>query len=296
METSVRIGLGSIAVGVIVLGLKYLAYWTTGSIALYSDALESLVNIATAIATLLAVRLSAQPADANHPYGHHKVEYFSAVFAGVLIVLAAMMILREAWDAWQNPRMPDAPALGLAISMVATALNAGWAMTLLRTGRRHGSPALEADGRHLMADVVTSLGVILGIALAVVTDRPELDPALAALVALNVLWSGWTVIRDSLGGLMDEAAPNAMQERIRDTISANAQGALEAHDLRTRQAGPAVFVDFHLVVPGGMTVADSHEICDRIEAALKGEFGDARITIHVEPDEKAKHAGGVPVV
>ncbi len=296
METSVRIGLGSIVVGLVVLGLKYLAYWTTGSIALYSDALESLVNIATAIATLLAVRLSSQPADANHPYGHHKVEYFSAVFAGVLIVLAAMLILREAWDAYQTPRMPDAPFQGLAISMVATALNAGWAMTLLRKGRRHGSPALEADGKHLMADVVTSLGVILGIALAVLTDRPELDPALAALVALNVLWSGWTVIRESLGGLMDEAAPNAMQERIRDTISAHAQGALEAHDVRTRQAGPAVFVDFHLVVPGGMTVADSHEICDRIETALKTEFGDARITIHVEPDEKAKHVGGVPVV
>lgn len=296
MESSLRLGLGSLVVGLIVLALKYLAYWVTGSIALYSDALESLVNIATAVATLLAVRLSAQPADANHPYGHHKVEYFSAVFAGVLIVLAAMLILREAWGAYQDPEIIAAPFAGLAISMVATAVNAGWATTLLRKGRRNGSPALVADGKHLMADVVTSVGVIAGIGIAVATGRPELDAALAALVALNILWSGWGVIRDSLGGLMDEAAPDAIKDRIRDTISENAQGALEAHDLRTRQAGPAVFVDFHLVVPGGMTVADSHEICDRIELALKAEFDDARITIHVEPDEKAKHGGGVPVV
>jgi cation diffusion facilitator family transporter len=295
MELTVRLGIGSLVVGAAVLGIKYLAFMVTGSIALYSDALESLVNLATAVATLLAVRLSAQPADANHPFGHHKVEYFSAVFAGVLIVTAALMILSEAWSAFLAPRTIDAPAVGIAISFVATLLNAAWSWTLIRHGRRVGSPALVADGRHLRADVATSIGVIGGIALAVATGRPELDPALAGLVALNILWSGWTLIRESLGGLMDEALPEATQASIRDVIAANAAGAIEAHDVRTRQAGPAVFVDFHLVVPSDMTVAASHEICDRIEAALREAFSGARVTIHVEPEHKAKQTG-VPVV
>ncbi len=295
MNTALKLSMGSILVSLVVLGLKYFAYVLTGSVALYSDALESLVNLATALVTLLAVRLSLQPADANHPFGHGKVEYFSAVFAGVLIVLAAVMILREAWAALQAPRMIDRPFEGLGVSLVAMAINGAWAWALIRHGRKGRSPALVADGKHLMTDVVTTAGVLAGILLVALTGWAVLDPALAAVVALNILWSGWGVIRESLGGLMDEAAPGEMLARIRDIISAEANGALEAHDVRTRQAGRAVFVEFHLVVPAEMTVADSHAICDRIEAALRREIEGARALIHVEPDFKAKQTG-IPVL
>jgi cation diffusion facilitator family transporter len=293
MGISVRIAAGSILVGVVVLAIKYLAYVVTGSVALYSDALESFVNVATAIAALFAVRLSEQPPDRNHPYGHYKVEYFSAVFAGALIVVAAILILREAWEVIRVPRAITAPAEGLALNAAAGVLNAVWSFVLITQGRRLRSPALSADGRHLFADVVTSVGVLIGIALAVVTGWTILDPVLAALVAINVLWSGWRVIRESLGGLMDEAVPTGRLEEIRAVISMNADGAIEAHDVRTRNAGRVIFIDFHLVVPAQMSVAEAHEICDRIEAALKAAIAGALITIHVEPEQKAKAHGVV---
>lgn len=296
MDPILRLGLGSIVVGVVVLGLKWLAFMMTGSVALYSDALESLVNLATAGVTLFAVRLSLEPPDANHHFGHHKVEYFSAVFAGVLIVVAAMAILREAWAAYLAPRVLDAPFEGAAVNLVAAAINGTWATILVRYGRLRRSPALAADGRHLMSDVMTSIGVVAGVLLAAATGWSVLDPAMAAAVAVGILWSGWVVIRDSLGGLMDVAVPEETQARIRDVISEQAGGALEAHDLRTRRAGPAIFVEFHLVVAGEMTVAELHEICDRIEEALKAGVPGARPVIHVEPEHKAKHPGGVPVI
>jgi cation diffusion facilitator family transporter len=189
------------------------------------------------------------------------------------------------------PRPFDAPVLGLLISGAATLLNAVWAYLLIRIGRDWGSPALVADGKHLVTDIVTSVGVILGLTLAVVTGLPVLDPILAAIVAVSILWSGWSLIRESVGGLMDEAVPAALLDRIRRVISENASGALEAHDLRTRHAGRMTFIDFHLVVPGTMTVSEAHAICDAIERALRAEMADAMITIHVEPEEKAKHSG-----
>ncbi len=281
----------SIAVGFAVLALKYLAYHLTGSVALLSDAIESIVNVLTAIAALIAIRFAAQPADKEHPYGHHKAEYVSAVIEGVLIVIAALAILRAAWDAYQVPRMIDAPWFGLAVNGIATVINLIWALMLTRQGRRHRSPALAADGRHLMTDVVSSVGVLAGLAVAIYTGIRVLDPLLAVLVALNILWSGWRLMKESAGGLLDEALPEETLERIRAAIAKNADGAIEAHDLRTRHAGPMTFVEFHLVVKGSMSVNDAHEICDRLERAIKAEVHDALISIHVEPDDKAKHAG-----
>jgi cation diffusion facilitator family transporter len=281
----------SIAVGVAVLALKYLAYHLTGSVALLSDAIESIVNVLTAIAALVAIRFAAQPADKDHPYGHHKAEYVSAVIEGVLIVIAALAILRAAWDAYLVPRMIDAPWLGLAVNAAATVVNLLWAAILIRQGRKLRSPALAADGRHLMTDVVSSLGVIAGLVLAVYTGIRFLDPLLAALVALNILWSGWKLMKESAGGLLDEALPEEALERIRAAIAKNADGAIEAHDLRTRHAGPMTFVEFHLVVKGSMSVTEAHDICDRLERAIKAEVHDAMISIHVEPDDKAKHSG-----
>jgi cation diffusion facilitator family transporter len=295
MSGTVKIAAGSILIGILVLGIKWLAYMVTGSVALYSDALESFVNVVTAIAALFAVRLSEQPADHNHPYGHHKVEYFSAVLAGALIMVAALLIMREAWGAIQAPRTIEAPGLGLALAGVASVINALWSWLLVSRGRKLRSPALVADGEHLISDVITSVGVVIGIALAIYTGWAILDPALAGLVALNILWSGWRVIRDSLGGLMDEAVSDQELERIRGVIAQHAEGAIEAHDVRTRNAGRVTFIDFHLVVPAQMSVSEAHDICDRIERELKETVEGSAITIHVEPENKAKHSGVVVV-
>ncbi len=291
--TTIKIAVGSVLIGLIVLGLKMLAWWITGSVALLSDALESTVNVATAFAALIAVRVAAIPADANHPYGHHKAEFFSAVLEGVMIILAAILILREAYAGFWHPAPVTAPANGLLVNFAATALNGFWAYILVTYGRRHKSPALEADGKHLFTDVYTSFGVALGIGLAIVTGWWILDPALATLVALNILWSGYTLIKDSLSGLLDEAVPEDMLNQVRAIIAAEADGAVQAHDLRTRHAGRAVFIDFHLVMPGEITVFHAHEICDRIEHALHAVFSDAQITIHVEPEHKSKNAGAI---
>lgn len=286
-----KMAIASIAVACAVLGIKYLAYRVTGSVALYSDALESIVNVLTALTALIAVRISARPADRRHQFGHHKAEYFSAVLEGTLIIVAALLILQAAWQALREPRAFTEPGVGLAISGVATVLNAAWSWALIHYGRLWRSPALVADGWHLFADVATSVGVIVGLALAVLTGWTILDPALAALVAVNILFAGWRVVRSSVGGLMDEAVASEIGRRIRAVIAESAEGAIEAHDIRTRIAGRATFIDFHLVVPGAMSVADAHRICDRIERALEAEIAGAEIVIHVEPEGEARHRG-----
>jgi cation diffusion facilitator family transporter len=291
MTRTFRIALGSVALACAVLALKLVAWEMTGSVALLADAIESVVNVAAATAALVAVHYSSLPADANHPYGHTKAEYFSAVVEGVLIVVAAVVILHQAWGAFLAPRAPDQPTLGLMVSAVATALNAGWATVLFREGRRARSPALVADARHLVADVVTSGGVLVGVGLVALTGILWLDPLLAALTAVNILWSGGRLVRESVGGLMDEAVQPGLLTRINAALSASGSGAIEVHDLRTRHAGRLTFIDFHLVVPGTMSVEAAHNICDRIEAALKAEIEGATITIHVEPEGKAKHHG-----
>jgi cation diffusion facilitator family transporter len=281
----------SIMVAAVVLALKFLAYWITGSVALYSDALESIVNLITALVALYAVHISAQPADWRHQFGHHKAEYFSAVLEGVLIVLAALLIVREAYDALIVPRRLNEPVQGLLINGAATLINAAWCYFLLTWGRRQRSPALVADGWHLLADVATSLGVLAGLVLATLTGWQVLDPLLAAVVALNILWAGWRLMRYSISGLMDEAVTAAVARRIREIISNNAEGAIQAHDVKTRTAGRVTFIEFHLVVPGRMTVASSHQICDRIEDALADAIPGAEVLIHVEPEQKAKISG-----
>lgn len=294
MEFTQKLAIGSVAVGILVLGLKSVAYLLTGSVALYSDAIESIVNVAAAVAALLAIRLSNKPADRNHPYGHGKAEYFSAVLEGVLIVLAALAILYEAFHAFMAPRPLLLQPGGLLVNGLAGALNGAWCWVLLRQGRLHRSPALIADGKHLLSDVISSAGVLAGVVLAMITGWSILDPLLAGAVAINILWSGWKLVTNSIGGLMDEGVPREDLARIEDLISRQAVGALQAHDLRTRRSGPITFVEFHLVVPGKLTVTGAHDVCDRIEQSIREAFKDAIITIHVEPEEKAK-AGAIPV-
>jgi cation diffusion facilitator family transporter len=290
MHLSLKIAASSLAVSLAVLAIKYGAYLLTGSVALYSDALESIINVVTAAAAIVAIRSAGRPADAEHPYGHHKAEYLSAVVVGAMILVAAVAILREAYGAILAPKPIDAPWIGLAVNTVATVINFAWSGVLIRQGRRHHSAALVADGKHLLVDVVTSLGVLVGVVLVVLTGFEVLDAAIAALVALHVLRSGWGVIRESTSGLLDESAPAEELARIREVISLNAGDAIETHDLRTRHAGRTTFIEFHLVVPGSMSVERSHEICDRLEAALQKALEGAVVMIHVEPDHEAKQA------
>jgi cation diffusion facilitator family transporter len=295
MDRAQKAALGSAGIGFVVLVLKLGAWWLTGSLALYSDALESTINVVAAGAAFLALGVAAKPADGGHPYGHHKAEYFSAVIEGVLIVGAAVVILKEAYEGVLAPRPVETPALGLAVNAVAGVINGWWAWTLLKRGRDWRSPALTADGNHVMADVWTSAGIIVGVGLVAVTGWLILDPILAAAVALNILWSGWVMIRDSVSSLMDASAPPETLDKIARIIATHSEGAQEAHDVRTRQVGSVTFIDFHLVVNGTMSVTESHAICDRLEAALREAIEGARVTIHVEPEEKAKHKG-VPVL
>ncbi len=290
-----RIAIASIAVAFIVMGIKYLAYRVTGSVALYSDALESVINVITAIAALVAIRIAQRPADRRHPFGHHKAEYVAVALEGALIFIAALLILQQAYAAFRMPRALTEPALGLAINTLAAGLNALWAWLLITRGRALTSPALVADGWHLVTDVATSLGVLAGLVLATLTGWAVLDPLMAALVAVNILWAGWRIISSSVSGLMDESVTADILAQIRGLIASNADGALQVHDLRTRTAGPATFVEFHLVVPGRMTVARSHEICDRIELALRQKIDGAQILIHVEPEDEAKTKGALVI-
>jgi cation diffusion facilitator family transporter len=218
------------------------------------------------------------------------------VLEGVLIIVAALLIMSQVLETLSHPRPLEQPWQGLAVNGAAAIFNAVWATLLIRQGRDARSPALQADGRHLMTDVITSVSVIAGLILAVLTGWTILDPLLAALVAINILVQGWKIITESLGGLMDKAVGTDVNIRIRDIISAHSKGALEVHDLKTRIAGRATFIEFHLIVDGDMMVRESHVICDRIEEALRAEIPSLRITIHVEPDDEAKLPIGTSAV
>ena len=291
MKAPQRLAASGIAVGLVVLALKAAAWRATGSAALFSDAAETVVNVATAAMALAAVRIAARPADANHPYGHDKIEFFAAVVEGALIMLAAVVILDHAWATYHRLAPLTAPLLGLGLNAISTVINGAWGWTLLRRGRGLRSAALAADGQHVLSDVVTSVGVLIGVALVFATGIRLLDPVLAAATAVYILVAGLRVIAGSVGALMDAAPADDVVARIRRVVGDSAEGAIEAHDLRTRYAGRMTFLEFHLVVPGAMTVAAAHAICDRIESALKSEMADLVITIHVEPEGKAKHHG-----
>jgi cation diffusion facilitator family transporter len=293
VPTATRIATGSILIGIVVLALKTAAWWLTGSAALYSDALETVVNVAASVMALYALRVASRPADHDHPFGHAKAEFLAAAVEGALIIGAAASILQHAWHTWEHPHALESPLVGLALNAVATLFNFVWAEVLVRTAKRTRSAALAADAKHLMADVATAFGVAAGVGLVIVTGKLWLDPAVAALTALYVLWSGVRLIKHSAGALMDEAIDDTSLAQIQAVIRAHGRGALEAHDLRTRHAGQCTFLEFHLVVPGQMAVAEAHEICDRIEAAFRADMDHLIVSIHVEPEHKAKGQGVV---
>ena len=285
LDPAERLARWSLATGVTVLLLKGVAWRLTGSVALLSDALESIVNVVASFAMLLAVRIARLPADNNHPYGHGKAEYLSAVLEGALIAVAAVLSIGAAWDRLFHPRALETLGAGVAVSLAATALNGLLAWRLIAAGREHRSPALRADGHHILSDVVTSAGVLAGIGLAKATGWWRLDPLLACFVAVNILWMGWKLIRHSVGGLMDEVLDAEEVTRARAVAERVARegGAVAIESFRMRRTGTSAHCDMILLVPGVMEVRAAHVICDRIEDALHAHDGSLNVIVHVEP-------------
>jgi cation diffusion facilitator family transporter len=273
----------SIGAAIVTIGLKTLAYQLTGSVGLLSDALESLVNLAAAIMALAMLIVAARPPDADHAYGHGKAEYFASAIEGGLILTAAASIGVTAWNRLLHPQPVEQAGLGLAVSTVASLVNLGVARVLLRAGRMHGSITLEADAHHLMTDVWTSAGVLVGIGLVALTDWEILDPIIALLVAANIVWTGIQLLRRSTSGLMDEAlAPDDQARVLRVLERYTEEEGVRYHALRTRQAGARRFVSFHVIVPGAWTVQRGHQLLERIEHDVRAAVPSTSVFTHLE--------------
>jgi cation diffusion facilitator family transporter len=275
----------SIAAAVATILLKSVAWWLTGSVGLLSDALESLVNLAGAIMALAMLTLAAGPADDDHAHGHGKAEYFSSAFEGFLILLAAAAIAYAGVERLLNPRPLEAIGAGLLVSVVASLINLATARILLRVGRQYRSITLEADAHHLLTDVWTSVGVIVGVGLVWLTGWLWLDPAIALVVAANIIWTGWRLLQRSAAGLMDVSIPADEIAVIETILESYRRQGLDFHALRTRQAGTRAFISLHVLVPGHWTVQEGHDWSERIEAEIRRSLDHAHLTTHLEPKE-----------
>jgi cation diffusion facilitator family transporter len=275
----------SISAAIATILLKGVAWWLTGSVGLLSDALESFVNLAGALMALAMLSLAGTPADDRHAYGHGKAEYFSSAFEGFLILVAAFSIGYTAIDRWLHPRVLEEVGFGLLVSVVATLINLFAARELLKAGREFNSITLEADAKHLMTDVWTSVGVIIAVGLVWVSGWLWLDPLIALLVALNIVWTGWQLLHRSASGLMDEALPEEQLEAIELVLANYRKQGLDFHALRTRQAGRQAFITLHVLVPGEWTVQRGHDEVEQIEADIRAEVPFSNLTTHLEPIE-----------
>ncbi|WP_418319961.1 cation diffusion facilitator family transporter [Piscinibacter sakaiensis] len=273
----------SVAVAVATIALKAGAWWLTGSVGLLSDALESLVNLAGATFALMMVTLAAQPADDEHPYGHHKAEYFSSGFEGVLILVASLAILWAAVERWINPQPLEQLGLGLGLSIVATVLNGGLAWAMLKKAREARSMALEGDARHLFTDVWTSVGVVVGLAAVQFTGLLWLDPLIAIAVALNILREAVGLLRRSAAGLMDHALEPDIQQRIEATLNEFAHSAIRFDHVTTRRAGARRFVDLHMHMPPSWSLGRAAALRANVEQALMSAVPGLRATIQLLP-------------
>lgn len=275
----------SIAAALATILLKGWAWWITGSVGLLSDALESFVNLAGAMMALAMLSLASLPADENHAHGHGKAEYFSSAFEGFLIVVAAIAIAYTAIERLLNPQPLEAVGIGLAVSVVASIINLATSRVLMAVGREHKSITLEADAHHLLTDVWTSAGVIIGVGLVWATGWLWLDPVIAILVAMNIVWTGWQLLHRSAAGLMDVSIPDEEIKAIEGILEGYRQKGLDFHALRTRQAGSRAFISMHVLVPGAWTVKQGHDWSERIEADIRKAVSYAHITTHLEPIE-----------
>jgi cation diffusion facilitator family transporter len=272
----------STAAAILTIGLKTAAYFLTDSVGLLSDALESVVNLAGGLMAVAMLTVAARPADEDHPYGHSKAEYFSSVLEGSLILVAAVSIGIAAVHRLMFPKPLEQIGIGLAISVAASLVNLAVAVVLLRASKRHDCITLKANAHHLLTDVWTSAGVLIGIGAVVLTGWVRLDPIVALLVAANIVWTGFRIMRDSVGGLMDAAISAEDQQTVRDILDAHLEEGSQYHALRTRQAGAQRFISFHMLVPGDWTVARGHQLIDHIETDLCNALPHVTVFSHLE--------------
>jgi cation diffusion facilitator family transporter len=290
-----RYGWLSVAAAVLTLALKSGAWFATGSVGMMSDALESLVNLAAGLLAVYSLRVAAQPPDEGHPLGHGKVEYFTSGIEGALILFAAGGILLSALPRLLHPAAVSKLDLGLLLSTAATGVNALVGLLLIRVGRRHHSVALEADGQHLMTDVWTSLGVLVGLALVRFTGWLIVDPLIACAVAVNIVWIGLGLLRRSIGGLMDSALPPEERAQIEQVLVDFRRRGLDFHALRTHMAGRRRFISMHVLVPPEITVRAGHALAEEVEQAIRTALPRSVVFTHVEPLDSPESNADIPL-
>ena len=277
----------SIAASVLTIILKYIAYHQTGSISFFSDALESFVNFFAAVIALIMMHVSEKPADKGHAYGHNKAEYFSSAIEGTLILIAAFSIMYTSISRLIHPQPLENISIGTLFSVIAALINFAVGQTLLQTGKRHNSMILEADGKHLLSDVLTSVGVIAGVLIVNFTDLYILDPLIAIGIAIHIIYIGYKLIARSASGLMDEAMPAQEIKQITDYLKSLKDNNIDYHSLMTRQSGQRRFITFHLLISGKLTVKEGHDIAEEVEQTIENMFGTymTNVTSHIEPIE-----------
>lgn len=281
----------SIVAALATITLKVIAWRVTDSVGLLSDAVESLVNLVAAVAMLVLLRVATKPADRNHHFGHSKAGYFSAAIEGQLVFVAALAIMWTAIERFLHPRPIDEVGLGLALSAVASVVNGAVGITLVRAGRRYRSLPLKADGRHLLTDVWTSAGVVLGVLLVALTGIERLDPVVAFVVGVGIVITGWKLLRASIEGLMDIAMSDAENQEIADVLKGFVTSQVHFHALRTRESGNHRFAEVHVLVPGAWSVQQGHDLVEDVEAAVHERFTDVALTCHLEPAEDPRAYG-----
>jgi cation diffusion facilitator family transporter len=274
----------SVIIGVLLMGVKFYAYWLTDSAAILSDALESIINVVASAFALGAVVLAARPPDLSHPYGHGKIEYFSVGFEGALIFIAAVGIFIKAADQIWHPRGLPSLEIGLGLLLGASLVNLILGIGLISVGRKTHSITLVADGRHILTDVFTSGGVLIGLVLVWLTGKTWLDGATAALVGANILYTGWRLVRHSFAGLMD-AADVQLLEEIATVLKGHRKPSwIDIHQLRARRAGERLYVDFHLILPQDFSLEEAHREVKELEEIFKDHYRDqAEVNVHVDP-------------
>lgn len=282
-----RAALVAVAGGLTIFGVKMVAYFMSGSVALLSDALESIINIAASFLMLFSVYISGMPADENHHYGHQKVESISSMAEGGFIITAAIFIVHSAIERIYRPVALTMLEAAVGVSLFATAMNGGLSWFLGRTARDTGSIALEGDAKHLLSDVVSSVGVVAGLMVAELTGLYVLDPVIALLVSAVILRIGAKLVLKSARGLMDQSAP-VEEAEIRRVLELHESSFFDFHDVKTRRSGDRVFAEFHLSVDGSLTVEEAHELTDHLEEELMEDLPGVILTIHVEPPERKK--------
>ena len=283
--SSAKLAIVSVLASICTIFLKLGAFFLTNSVSLLSDALESFVNLLAATITFFMIKLSMKPPDETHPYGHSKAEYISSIAEGFFIILAATAIIYTATMRILNPAPLEAPGLGLLFSIVASGINLVVGMILIKNGKQRRSLALEADGHHLMTDVYTTAGVLIGLSIVYMTKFYILDPIIAILVGLNIIFAGITIVQKSLGGFMDSSIEKPYLTSIHNTFAHYRTNTIEFHGLRTRQAGSRIFISFHVLVPGAWTVQQGHSFAEEVEKKIHASIPNSTITTHIEPHE-----------